>query len=56
MVFLPLAIYVGYRFDYLKIDGDLIRNIDKEEYIQTIVDMVNQVAIMMGMKTIAEFC
>ncbi|ESA36239.1 diguanylate cyclase [Leptolyngbya sp. Heron Island J] len=41
--------------DYLKIDGDLIRNIDKEPYIQTIVDMVNQVATMMGMKTIAEF-
>ncbi|MFG6097702.1 EAL domain-containing protein [Leptothoe sp. ISB3NOV94-8A] len=41
--------------DYLKIDGDLIRNIDEEEYIRTIVDMVNQVAIMMGMKTIAEF-
>lgn len=41
--------------DYLKIDGDLIRNIDQEEYIRTIVDMVNQVAIMMGMKTIAEF-
>ncbi|WP_322744861.1 EAL domain-containing protein [Leptolyngbya ectocarpi] len=41
--------------DYLKIDGDLIRNIDEEHYIATIVDMVNQVAIMMGMKTIAEF-
>ena len=41
--------------DYLKIDGDLIRNIEEEEYISTIVDMVNQVAGMMGMKTIAEF-
>ncbi len=41
--------------DYLKIDGDLIRNIDQEEYIRTIVDMINQVATMMGMKTIAEF-
>ncbi|NEQ50458.1 MAG: EAL domain-containing protein [Leptolyngbya sp. SIO3F4] len=41
--------------DYLKIDGDLIRNIETEEYILTIVDMVNQVARMMGMKTIAEF-
>ncbi|MBT9316181.1 EAL domain-containing protein [Leptothoe spongobia] len=41
--------------DYLKIDGDLIRNIETEEYIYTIVDMVNQVAKMMGMKTIAEF-
>lgn len=41
--------------DYLKIDGDLIRNIHEEEYIRTIVDMVNQVATMMGMKTIAEF-
>lgn len=41
--------------DYLKIDGDLIRNIGQEEYIRTIVDMVNQVASMMGMKTIAEF-
>lgn len=41
--------------DYLKIDGNLVRNIDKEEYTRTIVDMVNQVAGMMGMKTIAEF-
>ena len=41
--------------DYLKIDGNLVRNIDKEEYTRTIVDMVNQVASMMGMKTIAEF-
>lgn len=41
--------------DYLKIDGDLIRNIEEEDYIHTIVDMVNQVATMMGMKTIAEF-
>lgn len=41
--------------DYLKIDGDLIRNIGTEDYIRTIVDMVNQVATMMGMKTIAEF-
>lgn len=41
--------------DYLKIDGDLIRNINEENYIPTIVDMVNQVATMMGMQTIAEF-
>lgn len=41
--------------DYLKIDGELIRNIESEEYICTIVDMVNQVASMMGMETIAEF-
>ncbi|MEA5463067.1 EAL domain-containing protein [Leptothoe sp. PORK10 BA2] len=41
--------------DYLKIDGDLIRSIETEDYIPTIVDMVNQVATMMGMKTIAEF-
>ncbi len=41
--------------NYLKIDGDLIRNIEDEDYIHTIVDMVNQVATMMGMKTIAEF-
>ena len=41
--------------DYLKIDGGLIRNLEAEEYICTIVDMVNQVARMMGMKTIAEF-
>lgn len=40
--------------DYLKIDGDLIRNIVEEEYVRTIVDMVNQVATMMGMKAIAE--
>ena len=41
--------------DYLKIDGDLIRNIDQEAYIRTIVDMINQVATMMEMQTIAEF-
>ncbi|MEM7796959.1 MAG: EAL domain-containing protein [Cyanobacteria bacterium P01_C01_bin.118] len=41
--------------DYLKIDGELIRNIESEKYICTIVDMVNQVATMMGMETIAEF-
>jgi len=42
-------------FDYLKIDGSMIRNIDKDEKSQivtkTIVDFANRI----GVKTIAEF-
>ncbi|MEO0540947.1 MAG: EAL domain-containing protein [Cyanobacteria bacterium P01_A01_bin.105] len=41
--------------DYIKIDGKLVRNITKERSDRTIVDLVNQVAHMLGMQTIAEF-
>ena len=41
--------------DYLKIDGTLIKNITTQHYERKIVDLVNQIASMMGMKTIAEF-
>ncbi|MEM9004365.1 MAG: EAL domain-containing protein [Cyanobacteria bacterium P01_F01_bin.86] len=41
--------------DYLKIDGQLVRNIVHERCDRAIVDLVNQVAHMMNMRTIAEF-
>ncbi|MEM7792407.1 MAG: EAL domain-containing protein, partial [Verrucomicrobiota bacterium] len=41
--------------DYLKIDGGLVRNIVHESCDRAIVDLVNQVAHMMNMCTIAEF-
>lgn len=41
--------------DYLKIDGALVRNIVEEKCDRTIVDLINQVAHMLGMHTIAEF-
>jgi len=41
--------------DYFKIDGGLVRNITRERCDRTIVDLVNQVAHMMGVQTIAEF-
>lgn len=41
--------------DYLKIDGSLIKNIVSEPYDRAIVESVNKIAHMMGMKTIAEF-
>ncbi|MEO0757984.1 MAG: EAL domain-containing protein [Cyanobacteria bacterium J06648_16] len=41
--------------DYLKIDGALVRNITQERCDRTIVDLINQVAHMLGMRTIAEF-
>ena len=41
--------------DYLKIDGGLVRHINDEEYDRSIVEMINQVAHMMQMHTIAEF-
>ena len=41
--------------DYLKIDGSLVRHINDEEYDRSIVEMINQVAQMMQMRTIAEF-
>lgn len=41
--------------DFLKIDGSLVRHIVDERCDRTIVDLVHQVAHMMGMRTIAEF-
>lgn len=41
--------------DYLKIDGSLVRNMITESSDRVIVDSINCVAQMMGMKTIAEF-
>jgi diguanylate cyclase (GGDEF)-like protein/PAS domain S-box-containing protein len=41
--------------DYLKIDGSLVKNIINEECDRAIVYSINEVAHLMGMKTIAEF-
>lgn len=41
--------------DYLKIDGSLVTNILNEEYDRAIVSSINEVAHLMGIKTIAEF-
>ena len=41
--------------DYLKIDGSLVKAIPDEEYDRAIVHSINEVAHLMGIKTIAEF-
>ena len=41
--------------DYLKIDGSLVTAIADEEYDRAIVSSINDVAHLMGIKTIAEF-
>lgn len=41
--------------DYLKIDGSLVKAIPDEEYNRAIVYSINEVAHLMGIKTIAEF-
>lgn len=41
--------------DYLKIDGSLVKAIPKGEYDRAIVNSINEVAHLMGIKTIAEF-
>ena len=41
--------------DYLKIDGSLVRALPDEEYDRAIVSSINDVAHLMGIKTIAEF-
>lgn len=41
--------------DYLKIDGDLIKNIATVESDREIIFLINELAHKMGMKTIAEF-
>ncbi|MEL6440793.1 MAG: EAL domain-containing protein [Cyanobacteria bacterium J06621_8] len=41
--------------DYLKIDGNLVKAIANEEFERAIVNSINEVAHLMGIKTIAEF-
>ncbi len=41
--------------DYLKIDGSLVKNIVTEPTDRAIVESINSIAHIMGMKTIAEF-
>lgn len=41
--------------DYLKIDGSFIRNIQNEPINQGIVTAINDVAHLMGLKTVAEY-
>ena len=41
--------------DYLKIDGSLVTAIPDQEYDRAIVSSINDVAHLMGIKTIAEF-
>lgn len=41
--------------DYLKIDGSLIKAIINEDYDRAIVNSINEIAHLMGIKTIAEF-
>ncbi|MCC0176158.1 EAL domain-containing protein [Waterburya agarophytonicola K14] len=41
--------------DYLKIDGSLVKAIINEDYDHAIVNSINEVAHLMGIKTIAEF-
>ncbi|MGD1919780.1 MAG: EAL domain-containing protein [Pleurocapsa sp.] len=41
--------------DYLKIDGSLVKAITNEDYDRAIVNSINEVAHLMGIKTIAEF-
>ena len=41
--------------DYLKIDGSLVKNIAQEKNDKAIVNLINEIAHMMNIKTIAEF-
>lgn len=41
--------------DYLKIDGTFVKQMDQNKVDQAMVQAINEVAIVMGMKTIAEF-
>jgi EAL domain-containing protein (putative c-di-GMP-specific phosphodiesterase class I) len=41
--------------DFLKIDGSLVRNIHLDPCDRAIVSLINDIAHMMGMETIAEF-
>ena len=41
--------------DYLKIDGKLVKAMINEDYDRAIVNSINEIAHLMGIKTIAEF-
>ena len=41
--------------DYLKIDGAFIKQLDSDKIDHAMVKAINEVAVIMGMKTIAEF-
>lgn len=49
------SILMKLQIDYLKIDGSLIKNIDKDKNAQIIVKTIVQFAKDLGIKTIAEF-
>jgi diguanylate cyclase (GGDEF)-like protein/PAS domain S-box-containing protein len=41
--------------DFLKIDGNFVVNVDKNEVDRTMVEVINQLGHVMGIKTIAEY-
>ncbi len=41
--------------DYVKLDGSLIKNIDRDEQAHVTVEVIHEFAKRMGMKTVAEF-
>jgi EAL domain-containing protein (putative c-di-GMP-specific phosphodiesterase class I) len=41
--------------DYVKIDGSFVQNIDESRISYTMVDSINSIGHVMGLKTIAEF-
>lgn len=41
--------------DYLKIDGSFIRGIERDEVMQAIVESINHVGHVLGLRTVAEF-
>jgi diguanylate cyclase (GGDEF)-like protein/PAS domain S-box-containing protein len=42
-------------FDYLKIDGSFVKNVNESKIDSTMVNTINTVAHLMGIRTIAEF-
>ena len=41
--------------DFVKIDGDFVRNIDEDDFNLAMVKSMNEIAHIMGKKTIAEY-